>query len=110
LVSLPALQVLEDLLARHLSVCGVLNTNLRTGLDDLDAAGERDEGHLASSNTGTIAMVVPVVGPPTMRRPLSSSTRPRREGARLVGVAAVVVEHELDLAAVDAAAWLMRST
>ena len=58
-----------------LSVCGVLNTHLRTGSTIWMAPASEMNGICASSNTGIIASVDPVVVPPTMATTLSSSTR-----------------------------------
>ena len=58
-----------------LSVCGVLKVHLRTGSTIWMAPASEINGILASSNTGIMASVAPVVLPPTMATILSSSTR-----------------------------------
>ena len=58
-----------------LSVCGVLKTNLRTGSTTSMAPASEMNGTFASSKTGIIAIVEPVVVPPTMAMTSSSSRR-----------------------------------
>src|SRR6478735_9551655 len=77
-----------------LSVCGVLNTHLRTGSMIWMAPASEINGICASSNRGIMASVAPVVVPPIMATTLSSD-QAGGKGARGVGVGAVVVHHEL---------------
>ena len=86
-----------------LSVCGVLNTHFFTGSTIGMPPASEMKGICASSNSGIIAMVVAGRGAADHRFDLVLLDQAGREGARLVGVAAVVIDDELDLLAVDAA-------
>jgi hypothetical protein len=99
----PKLEVFEDLLASHPVGVGRLEHVFAHGVDDLDAARERNERHLGVLEYGNHRH----------RRAGGRAAyhgdhpvilkQTRREGARLVGVAAVVVDDQFDLLAGDAA-------
>ena len=57
------------------SVCGVLKTKSLTGSMITTAPPREIKGISASSKSGTMAMVAPVVEPPTMATTSSSSIR-----------------------------------
>ena len=76
-------------------MCGVLNTHLRTGSTIWTAPASEMNGICASSNSGIIAIVAPVVEPADHGDDLVLLDQAGGEGARLVGVAAVVIDHEL---------------
>ena len=57
------------------SVCGVLNIHFLTGSVTTTAPAREIIGTPALSTSGAIAMVEPVVVPPTIRSTLSSSIR-----------------------------------
>ena len=55
------------------SVCGVLNTHFLTGSTITTAPASEMNGICACSTSGTAAIVVPVVEPPTITSTLSCS-------------------------------------
>ena len=85
------------------SVCGVLKFHFFTGETACTAPAKLISGVCASSASGMIAIVLAVVEPAEQRVDLVLLDQPRGEGARLIGVAGVVVDDELDLLAGDAA-------
>ena len=97
------LHVLEDLLAGHAVGVRGLEHPLLDRVDDLDGAGERDERDLGVLGGRDDRHGGAGGGAADDRDDLVVLDQAGGEGARLVRVAAVVVERQRDLLAVDAA-------